>query len=53
MVEAFYRAVTWGLLGVFASFFAYGFVVVVYTLFRFYKTELTKLFGGTVGKSPR
>jgi hypothetical protein len=53
MVEAFYMAVTWGLLGIFASFFAYGTVVVVYTLFRFYRNEFAKLIGGTGARSSK
>tara|TARA_R110002051_G_scaffold324773_1_gene423531 strand:+ start:7896 stop:8057 length:162 start_codon:yes stop_codon:yes gene_type:complete len=50
MAEVLYRAVTWGLLGIFVSFLAYGVMVAAYTLTRFYKVEFMKFFSGLLTK---
>lgn len=43
MLEVVYKVVTWGLLGLFVAFIAYGVAITVYTLSRFYLTEFAKL----------
>lgn len=50
MLELVYKVVTWGLLGVFVSFLAFGTATAAYTLFRFYLVEFSKLAGGRARK---
>ncbi|WP_417490874.1 hypothetical protein [Maricaulis sp.] len=45
MVNLVCSVVTWGLLGIFAGFLAYGTVVATFTLFRFYQGQFAKITG--------
>ncbi|WP_417494539.1 hypothetical protein [Maricaulis sp.] len=43
MIDLVCSLVTWGLLGIFAGFLAYGAAVAAYTLLRFYQGQFAKL----------
>ena len=51
MLDAVYWAITVGLLGVFASFVAFGIGVAIYEIIRFYRAQFLKLVGDRA-KSP-
>jgi len=45
MVDFVFSLVTWGLLGIFTIYLAYGIAVAAFTLFRFYRDQFAKLAG--------